>query len=204
MPRFTHVKNIALVPTGALKPHPKNPRAHNRAQIRAIAKSIDAFGFNAPILIDKEHCIIAGHARHQAAALLGLEAVPVILLDHLTEAQALAYRLADNKLTDRSTWDDAQVATQLKELTELALDFDIEATGFEPAEIDFRIQALDDNDTLDQADEFELSAGPAISIPGDLWLLDDHRLYCGDARDPESFRSLMDNEKAASANCPIC
>jgi hypothetical protein len=89
-----------------LTPDPRNPRIHDRAQILAIARSIQAFGFNAPILIDKNGKIIAGHGRYEAAKLLGLTLVPVIRLEHLTEAQARAYMLADNKLTDRSTYRD--------------------------------------------------------------------------------------------------
>jgi len=77
--------------------------------VRAIARSIDAFGFNAPILVDKRNQIVAGHGRYEAAQLLGLERIPVISLDHLTEAQARAYLLADNKLAERSSWDDASL-----------------------------------------------------------------------------------------------
>src|SRR6266436_8231760 len=134
---------IALRAISDLKPHPRNARKHSRAQIRALAKSIDAFRFNAPVLADRHGNILAGHGRVEAAKLLGLSHVPVILLDHLTEAETQAYMLADNKLTDRSTWDDAALAIQLKELSELALSFDIEATGFELPEIDYRIQSLE-------------------------------------------------------------
>ena len=114
-----------------LHPDPRNPRKHDRAQIQAIARSIDAFGFNAPILIDKSGKIIAGHGRYEAAKLGGCTEIPVICLEHLTETQAKAYMLADNKLTDRSSWDDTELALHLKELSEIALDFDIEAIGFE-------------------------------------------------------------------------
>jgi ParB/RepB/Spo0J family partition protein len=100
---------------------PHNPRKHGRAQIRTLAQSIKAFGFNVPILIDRGRQIVAGHGRYEAAKLLGLTQVPVIFLDHLTETQAKAYMLADNKLTDRSTWGDTKVAVQLKELSELVV-----------------------------------------------------------------------------------
>src|ERR1700730_17323834 len=113
-------------------PDPDNPRKHGRAQISAIARSVEAFGFNAPILVDKNNKIVAGHGRYEAAILLGIDKVPVILLDHLTPTQAKAYLLADNKLTDRSTWDEPKLAIQLKELSDLVLDFEIEAIGFEP------------------------------------------------------------------------
>src|SRR5271156_963309 len=119
-------RQISLLAISELVPDPQNPRKHSRHQVRAIAKSIEAFGFNAPILIDRNRQIVAGHGRYEAAKLLGLSQAPVIFLDHLTETQAKAYRLADNKMTDRSKRDDAQVAAQLKELSELVLDFDIE------------------------------------------------------------------------------
>jgi DNA modification methylase len=189
---------ICLREIASLTPNIGNPRKHSRAQVRAIAKSIEAFGFNAPILAGRDGKVIAGHGRLEAAALLGLQQVPVILLDHLSEAQAKAYMLADNKLTDRSTWDDRKVAAQLKELSELAIEFDIEATGFELPEIDLRIQSLDEADAADQADEFEISPGPAVSVAGDLWHLGRHRLYCGSALDEQAYLALLQGEKAAA------
>src|SRR6202166_3099051 len=120
--KSTH-RQISLVAIADLTPAPHNPRKHSRAQIRAIARSIEAFGFNAPILVDRSRQIVAGHGRYEAAKLSGHTQVPVIFLDHLTETQAKAYMLADNKLTDRSTWDDNKVALQLKELSDMALDF---------------------------------------------------------------------------------
>jgi ParB-like nuclease domain len=120
---------FALLPIMELKPDPSNPRKHGREQIRAIARSIAAFGFNAPILIDRNKQIVAGHGRYEAAKLNQCAEVPVVWLEHLTETQARAYMLADNKFTDRSSWDDAALAVHLKELSELVLDFDIEDIG---------------------------------------------------------------------------
>jgi DNA modification methylase len=191
-------RQISFIAIADLIPAPHNARKHSRAQVRAIARSIEAFGFNAPILIDKNRQIVAGHGRYEASKLLELTQVPVIFLDHLSEAQAKAYMLADNKLTDRSTWDDAKVAVQLKELSELVLDFDIEAVGFELPEIDLRIQSLDMPDAADKADEFEPSTEPAVSIAGDLWSLGPHRIYCGNALDSGSYPILMEGEKASA------
>jgi DNA modification methylase len=191
-------QQLSFLATASLIPDPQNPRKHSRAQVRALARSIKAFGFNAPILIDRNRQIVSGHGRHEAAKLLGLAQVPVIFLDHLTETQAKAYQLADNKLTDRSTWDDDKVAVRLKELSELVLDFDLEDTGFELPEIDLRVQSLDDQDATDRADEFDAATGPAVSLPGDLWLLGPHRLYCGNALDSTSYIALMNGEKAAA------
>jgi DNA modification methylase len=180
-----------------LTPNPRNPRKHSRAQVRAIARSIEAFGFNAPILIDKSGQIIAGHGRYEAAVLFGLEQIPVISLEHLGKEQARAYMLADNKLTDRSSWNDEALALHLKELTDLSLDFDIEAIGFEPPEIDLCIQSLDTTPE-DAADNFEVATGPIVSKPGDLWLLDSHRLYCGSALDEAAYNAVLAEQKAAA------
>ena len=196
--RAKGVGKLTLVPIGALRADPRNPRKHSRIQVRAIARSIDAFGFNAPVLVDKRNQIVAGHGRYEAALLLGLGTIPVISLDHLTEAQARAYLLADNKLAERSSWDDASLALQLKELSELALDFDFEAIGFELPEVDLRIQSLDPTDNADRADEFRNATGPAVSLPGDLWLLGKHRVYCGSALDPLAYELLMAKERASA------
>ena len=122
---------LTLVAIEELRPNPRNPRKHTRAQVRAIARSIEAFNFNAPVLVNKRNEIVVGHGRYEAALLLGLKTVPVIRLDHLSEEQARAYMIADNKLSDRSSWDDASLALHLKEMSQLALDFEIEAIGFE-------------------------------------------------------------------------
>jgi DNA modification methylase len=196
--RVKDIGRLTLVPVAALRPDPRNPRKHSRVQVRAIARSIEAFGFNAPILVDKRNQIVAGHGRYEAAKLLGLESIPIISLDHLTEAQARAYLLADNKLAERSSWDDASLALQLKELSELALDFDFEAIGFEMPEVDLRIQSLDPTDNADRADEFSNAVGPAVSRPGDLWLLGKHRVYCGSALDPSTYELLMADERASA------
>jgi DNA modification methylase len=189
---------LSLREIASLTANTHNARKHGRAQVRAIAKSIEAFGFNAPILADRDGKVLAGHGRLEAAALLGLQHVPVILLEHLSEAQARAYMLSDNKLTDRSTWDDHKVAIQLKELSELAIEFDLDTTGFELPEIDLRIQSLDEDDAADRADEFEISAGPAVSVAGDLWYLGRHRLYCGSALDEQAYTALLQGAKAAA------
>ena len=123
----------------------------------------------------------------------------MIRLEHLSEQQAKAYMLADNKLTDRSSWDDRKVAIVLKELSDIALDFEIEATGFEAPEIDLRIQSLEPPDeSTDSADEFEATHGPPVSRPDDLWTLGGHRLLCGNALDPQAYDALLAGEKAAA------
>jgi DNA modification methylase len=190
-------RQLISVKIGELKANPTNPRKHSRQQVRAIATSLDAFGFNAPILIDRDKNVIAGHGRLEAAKLLGYSHVPAISLEHLDPQRARAYMLADNKLTDRSQWDDGKLAVHLKELSELALDFEIEATGFELPEIDLRIQSLDGSD-IDTTDEFDSLSGPATSQAGDLWILGDHRLYCGSSLETASYERLLQSERAAA------
>jgi DNA modification methylase len=190
---------VAYLPLGSIVTDPNNPRSHSSAQIDAIARSIEAFGFNAPILVNRANRVIAGHGRYEAAKRLNLEDVPVIRLEHLNEQQAKAYMLADNKLTDRSSWDDRKVAIVLKELSDIALDFEIEATGFEPSEIDLMIQSLEPHDeSTDSADNFEAAAGPAASRLDDLWTLGSHRLLCGDALDSHAYGTLLAGDKAAA------
>ena len=122
-----------------LKPDPANPRRHSKKQIKQIAKSIRVFGFNVPVLVDRDSNVIAGHGRLLACGELGIDEVPTSCLEHLTPAQARAFRIADNKLTENATWDDRLLAEQLRDLSLSGLDFDIEVTGFEMGEIDLRI-----------------------------------------------------------------
>jgi DNA modification methylase len=192
------IRQLTYRKVSDLKPDPRNPRKHKRAQIEAIAKSIKAFGFNAPILVDRHDKVLAGHGRLDAAKLLGSEEVPVICLEDLSDAQARAYMIADNQLTDRSSWDDQVLAIHLQELSELALEFDIESTGFELPEIDLRIDSLNGAAEADDADNFEVASGPAVSRSGDKWLLGEHRLLCGSALEPASYAALMGGQLAAT------
>ena len=160
-------RQVTCVKLSDLQPHQSNPRIHPATQVRAIAASIEAFGFNAPILVNKNNQIVAGHGRFAAMKLLGHTQVEIIRLEHLSDVQSRAYMLADNKLTDRSLWDECALGAQLKELSELALDFDLEAIGFEQPEIDLLIQSLDDTDA-DAADDFEVPGRPAVSTLGEL------------------------------------
>jgi DNA methylase/ParB-like nuclease domain len=193
---------IVYRPIDQLKPDPTNARRHSKKQIRQIANSINAFGFNVPILIDRDGNVIAGHGRLLAARDLGMTEVPTLCLDHLTPAQARVFMIADNRLTEIATWDDQLLAQQLKDLSLIGLDFSLELTGFEMAEIDLRIASLED--VADQADDPadavpDVPAGPAVTKIGDLWLLDRHRLSCGSALDTAAFAALMGEKRAAMA-----
>jgi DNA modification methylase len=181
-----------------LKLAPDNPRTHSRRQIRQIARSIEAFGFNVPVLIDGNLKVIAGHGRVLACRELGVDEIPTILLEHLSEAQARAFRIADNRLTENSVWDERLLAQQLLELSELDLDFSLETTGFEMGEIDLRIEGLAPlSPEEDPADAISaIRSGPSISQPGDMWLLGRHRILCGNALDAADYSRLMEDERA--------
>lgn len=139
---ITKAKNIELLPLDALTPYDKNARLHTRVQIEKIAKSIAAFGFNNPILIDADQGIIAGHGRLEAAKLLELESVPVIRLDHLNEKERQAYILADNRLADLSQWDEELLGKEVAALQEAELDLD--ALGWSEDELAALVAGLDE------------------------------------------------------------
>jgi DNA modification methylase len=181
--------------TTALKPMPGAPRKHPASQVRMLAKSIEAFGFNVPILVDGEDRIVAGHARVTAAGRCGMTELPAVRIEHLNETQLKAFTLADNRLAELARWDDQLLGTILLELSELDLDFDIEATGFSVAEIDLRIEGL--GDTTAGPEELPVSSGPPVVQSGELWAMGDHTLLCGNALDEASWKSLMGDERAA-------
>ena len=188
--------NIEYKSIGDLHVNPHNPRTHSQTQVSQIAKSIREFGFINPILIDAEKRILAGHGRLEAAKQLGMETVPTVCVEALTEAQARAYLIADNKLAELADWDVELLASELQYVTELDIDFDLTITGFDTPEIDVLLsptsQAPPEEDPPPEPD-FDT---PAVSQPGDLWLLGRHRLLCGDALAPHSYDTLMDGEKA--------
>jgi DNA modification methylase len=189
---------IACRSLDELKPDPKNPRSHTRQQVRQIAKSISTFGFNVPVLVDGDLNVVAGHGRILACRQLGWTTVPTISLAHLTPAQAKAFLIADNRLTENSEWNDRLLAEQFKELSLLDLNFELDVTGFELAEIDLRIESLNEGDTAedDPLDQVRATTGPAVTRPGELWHLGQHRLFCGSALDAASYVRLLDGEKA--------
>jgi hypothetical protein len=173
----------------ALRPDPANPRSHSPKQIRQLARSIGAFGFNVPILLDRSLRIIAGHGRLLAAQELGWREVPTILLDHLSDARAHAFMIADNRLAENASWNDRLLAQQLKELSLAELDFGIEATGFELSEIDLRTGAarrpspLGKRKPRPSADKIPRQVLPSVARDGDWWLLGNHRVGCGNLAD---------------------
>ena len=176
-----------------LKLDTQNPRSHRPRQIRQIGRSIEEFGFIVPILIDASDKVIAGHGRLLACRQLGWREVPTIPLHHLTEAQARAFMIADNRLTEISEWDDALLASQLRELAALDLDFSLEVTGFDIGEIDLRIEqfSLSDDDD-ERANQIPEPFGDSpVTRTGDLWVLNEHRVLCANALERTAYSTLM-------------
>jgi len=185
-PRSGHAPlSVAYLPLNRLKPDPGNARRHSAKQIGQIARSIEAFGFNVPILIDGGGNVVAGHGRLAAARRLGWSEIPAIRLEHLSEAQKRAFMIADNRLAEVAVWDDRLLGEALKALTVVDLDFDIEAIGFEISEIDLRIESLNAAERCNDEPPDPAVAGPSVSRAGDLWRLGPHKLLCGEARDGE-------------------
>jgi ParB-like chromosome segregation protein Spo0J len=169
---------IAWRPLGELIPYARNPRTHTDAQVAQIAASIREFGWTNPVLVDGANGIIAGHGRMLAARKLGLERVPVIELARMTEAQKRAYVLADNQLALNAGWDEALLRFELADLSKLG--FDLGLIGFGDGELE-RLLAGEGTVGLTEDDEAPALPEQAITQPGDLWIMGEHRLVCGDA-----------------------
>lgn len=182
--------------TSALKPIEGAPRYHPKSQIRALKKSLQAFGQVLPILIDGDNRIISGLALWTVAQDLALAEVMVVRVEYLSEPQTKALMVALNQLGDLSKWDDKALNSILLDLHELDLDFDIEATGFTEIEIELRVQDLD----FTEPDEAPVvvGEGPTVVRPGEMWKLGDHLLYCGDALLATSWKALMGSKLAAA------
>ena len=188
----THIERW---PTEKLVPYARNARTHSEEQVAQIAASIVEFGFTNPILAGSDGVIVAGHGRLAAAQKLGLDTVPVVVLDHLTPTQRRALIIADNRIAENAGWDDAMLRIELQSLQEDGFNLDI--TGFDVdalAEIMAGEETTVDGNTDDDAVP-EVLATP-ISRPGDVWEMGKHRLVCGDATDPKSYELLMADAKA--------
>ncbi|ESY27389.1 site-specific DNA-methyltransferase [Mesorhizobium sp. C386A] len=191
---------INSVSIDALIPYSNNARTHSKRQIRQIADSIQKFGFTNPVLTDESNNVLAGHGRLAAARLLGLKEVPTLSITHLSAAEKRAYIVADNRLAEKAGWDKQILAIELQALVDL--DFDVAITGFDIPEVDLIISEFSPDNQDDEVDEDEpglpeKSTGPAVTRPGDLFLLGDHRLLCGNALSAANFETLMQGEKAS-------
>jgi DNA modification methylase len=188
---------IEMVAIEVLRPDPKNARVHSDKQIKQLARSVEAFGFNSPLLLDAQNLVIAGHGRLLAVKRLGWSHVPAIRLQHLTPLQARAYALADNQLNHCSVWNEKLLAEHLKMLSEAELDFDLDAIGFDLPEIDLRIQALDGLGEEEPESGTPLDDMPVVTQLGDVWQLGPHRIVCGSALEAATYDALMQGQQAA-------
>jgi len=184
--------NIEYVKRDQLIPYINNSRTHDNNQVKQIAGSIKEFGFTNPLLIDEQGGIIAGHGRLMAADLLGIDEVPTITLKGLTEAQRKAYVIADNQLALNAGWDLDNLKVEIDRLTEL--DFDVDLLGFDD---DF-LSSLLDEPTEGLTDEDAVPDAPEnpVTVEGDVWILGNHRLMCGDSTSIDAVDKLMDGNKA--------
>jgi len=181
-----------MKPVAELHPYQNNPRTHTRDQIAKVVRSIREFGWTNPILLDRDGMVVAGHARLEAAKSMGLTEVPTICLSHLSPAQVRAYVIADNQLALDASWDEELLRLELGALR--GMDFDLSLTGLDSMDIDRMLAELDSsNGDEGLTDEDAVPEPPeeATTRPGDLWILGNHRLLCGDSGSPVDLDRLL-------------
>lgn len=186
---------MQLVPLSKLVPYVNNARTHAPEQITKLRSSLREFGFVNPVIIDQDYGIIAGHGRVMAAKEEGIDEVPCVFVDYLTEAQKKAYILADNRFAQDAGWDEELLRIEIESLQ--GADFDVSLTGFDPEELANLFAADNDGDVKD--DDFDLSSAlekAAFVKKGDIWTVGRHRLKCGDATSAEDVAALMDGKRA--------
>ena len=186
-------KQIKWEAVDKLIPYAKNARTHSDEQVAQIAGSIKEFGFNNPILVDKDNSVIAGHGRLMAARKLGMDKVPVVELQHLTESQRKAYVLADNRIALNSGWDTSMLSLELQDLKD---DIDLSLLGFDPDELDALLNPIEETEGLTDEDAVpDVPDEPKTKL-GDIYILGNHRLMCGDSTSIDAVDKLMDGQKA--------
>ena len=195
---YTHM----IVPIDQIRPHPRNARTHSKKQIRQIAASIRAVGFAAPVLIDENKILIAGHGRLEAAKSLGMSSIPAIVISGLSDAKKRALLLADNRIALSAGWDREQLAIELAALPDL-LSRMISTSRSQASNLPrsthcMLTSRIGSDDPADEIDDSCLD-GPAVTEFGDLWQLGKHRLLCGDARSSDDLSRLLDGKRAHMA-----
>lgn len=183
-------------PIGRLQLNPRDPRTYSPSERRRVGRALRRFGA-IPLIVTTDRVMLSGNIWLEAAKLAGFAEVPVVVADHLGPAEADAFMLAQVRLIERGEWDERLLGQVLRDLTVQDLDFDVSLTGFDPGEIDLKIIALDENAEGDDPADEAPPIGPAVTTPGDLWVLGEHRLLCGDALRPESYNALLGGELAA-------
>lgn len=185
-----HASQIEMVALADLKPYERNARTHDETQIAALAKVIADSGFTAPLVLEPDGTIIAGHGRLEAARLAGMAAVPCVRVANLSAAQIKALRLSDNQLATRSAWDIDLLKSELQGLD--ALGFDLDLTGFEAGEL---VGIFAEKVGKTDPDDAPEPQAEAVSALGDIWLMGNHRLACGDCTDPETVLNALADAK---------
>ena len=186
--------NVQQIALEQLVPYARNARTHSESQVAQIAGSIAEFGFVNPVLVGGDNVIIAGHGRVMAAKKLGLQTVPAIKLDHLTENQRRALVIADNKIAENAGWDEELLRLELQNLADE--DFDLDLLGFDDVELDDLLTSLDETQAAALDENIpEVQENP-VSRTGDVWIMGEHRLLCGDSTSESDMKTLMAGELA--------
>lgn len=185
-------KKIEWRSVETLIPYAKNARTHSDEQVAQIAGSIKEFGFNNPVLVDKDNSVIAGHGRLMAARKLGMDKVPVVELEHLTESQRKAYVLADNRIALNSGWDTSMLSLELQDLKD---DIDLSLLGFDPDELDALLNPIEETEGLTDEDAVpDVPDEPKTKL-GDIYILGNHRLMCGDSCSITDMEKLVNGRQ---------
>jgi len=199
-PKPTQRLQLEYLRSRAIRPRARNPRIHSEAQIGKLMEAIRQFGFIAPVLVDAESCLIAGHGRLEAALKLGLTEIPAIRIGHLSEREIQALVIADNQLATLSRWDDEILKLELSDITfDDEIKFAPTITGFESAEIDARVFGGDFAEVEEETPQPAVSDRAPITQLGDIWQNDQLALICGDALKEETYHALLGAERAAMA-----
>ncbi len=195
--RSTKLEVIEL-PITEIKPYPTNPREHPERQIEMLMASVSKFGMNAPLLINEQFDLIAGHGRLEALKRLGHETVPVITLPHLSPSQQRAYRIADNAISLRGEWSMELLSAEFELITDADINFDPVEIGFETADFDGVLARAKNKTEYHEKVALPDPHAPRTSRLGDLWIIGDgrHRLLCGDARSAADYERLLGGERA--------
>nr|DAM52700.1 MAG TPA: adenine specific DNA methyltransferase [Caudoviricetes sp.] len=190
-----HTTEMKMVSTSKLIPYVNNARTHSQEQVNKLRGSLREFGFINPVIIDNDYNVIAGHGRLMAAKEEGIEEVPCVLVDYLSEAQKKAYILADNRYAQDAGWDEEMLRVEIEALE--GMDFDVSFTGFDEDEIADLFADIEGTGAED--DDFDLSDAlekATFVERGDVWIVGRHRLMCGDATSEEDMTTLMDGKRA--------
>ena len=188
-------------PATEIKPSAHNTRAHNPEQIDMIAKSITSVGWTRPIVVDEQGEILAGHGAYQAGLQLGQKEMPVVVRAGLSAAQKRAYRIADNKLAERSTWDTKALTLEFADLTKMG--FDLSLTAFDASDIAFLLQPPQGDPEEPPKPDLQPHATSRL---GDVWCMGEHRLICGDSTKATTYKTLMEGRMWVPfmARQPMC